>query len=178
MLANLALSSPGGHHPGPVSGCVKGSQVGVIRASRRATLLYMPAALTGYCPSDAAWKQRLGLNTLSRREGHMPELRQRGPKTSKLDGQTARNNHSREKVVGNDLVVFELFFFSSPHIPGKVGVPPWLPANVEAPSKVFAVPNFGGEIHKSPRSHMSLLRFRCRGGDMAVLKMSEGHGRF
>jgi hypothetical protein len=45
----------------------------------------------------------------------MPELRRGGPKTSELDGQTARNNHSRgKKTVGNDLVVFELFFFFFP----------------------------------------------------------------
>jgi len=53
-------------------------------------------------PSDATWKQRLGLITLV--------------------------------ASWDDIVVFRPFFFSSPHIPGKVGVELRQPANVRAPA--------------------------------------------
>lgn len=57
----------------------------------------------------------------------------------------------------NDLVVFRLFFFPSPHIPGKVPAGPRLPANVGAPSSFppgrFSQPDFTNRrvsIHRCP----------------------------
>lgn len=57
----------------------------------------------------------------------------------------------------NDLVVSRLFFFPSPHIPGKVPAGPHLPANVGAPSPFppgrFSQPDFTNRrvsIHRCP----------------------------
>jgi len=68
-------------------------------------------------------------------------------------------NHPKDNIVKDDIVISRRFFFPSPHIPGKVAVGPYLPANVRAPNffsrSRFLVRNYTNRrvpIHRYPVS--------------------------
>lgn len=76
------------------------------------------------------------------------------------------------KILGKDMVVFEFLFFFFPSYTWQGRCAALAARKCSDPLKYFAGPNLGDGLHKSPRSHTSLLRFRCWGGDMAVLEFS------
>jgi hypothetical protein len=121
---------------GPPSGArlrVRGIESWAHRPPRRATLVCQP--LWRLRPSDATWKQRLGLITLfSSPAGSRIGVPISARCTPLRSGHPAERPQTFE-FSSNDLVVFRLFFSPSPHIPGKVPVGPYLPANVGAPSR-------------------------------------------
>jgi hypothetical protein len=136
---------------GPPSGaqlrCARGQRPVGFR-QHAAGYQLLPAALTEYRPSDATWKQRLGLITQTPRRVMRREAWWVGTDFSYLPPNR------------NDIVVFRRFFFSFPSYTWQ----PWCAALAAHkclhPHLFFARLISLGKLHKSPRSHTAQVRFR------------------
>ena len=157
LPTDLALAVPGGLHPGPNSG-FEGSAAAGIGRLRAADYNYCQPLWRGYRPSDATWKQRLGLITLTPWWVMRPEgLRLQGRATEVWRVACDFSHVPRNR---NDIVVFRRFFFFFPSYTWQ----PWCASlaarKCSRPQLFFPESILLGKLHKSPRSHTTQVRFR------------------
>ena len=173
---------PGGRRPGPVCRCAGGVKRSGGRARRGGATLSKCQPLWRFRPSDAAWKQRLGLITLVLSLLLRPGVAGRSWVSAPGSGGWARQlslatplqtpGTFKSLVEGTPVAFGSIFFFLSPHIPGKVAVARRRRENVRAPNCFLPDRSSRRGLHKPPRSHASLPRFRVRNVDTVVGEIS------
>lgn len=166
----LPVESTGGRHPGPGSVCAMDRKSG--SEARRGGLPLICQPLWRLRPSDAAWKQRLGLVTLfccrhgaGRVSTGAPVVAGCAP-TSR--GCPAATLETFQSLIRNDIVVFRPFCLSFPSYTWQGTRGARAARKCWGPQLFFARASFGDGLHKSPRFHTSLPRLRVRDVDMAV----------